>query len=264
MTKSVLSKLSNCYFPVKVVSQTTVEERQAQLVDNRTNGDGEPRTKETLRRLCLETSIMSSRAGSSLVELGHTKVICQVSVGADGNHALVETGVLQIRVVLVAGNMAPQSTVSTLDGNVRKQSLQTAQVDMEARIHAALLPALNLADYPKAVIQVELTILQNDGSLLSAGLMAATLALTDARVELYDIVTCCEVVVIGDNLLADPTLAEEQAASAKVTLAIMPNWKEVTLWQQSGPAPTDAMNLCRDGCRTLNRFLRQHLMEKEQ
>lgn len=120
------------------------------------------------------------------------------------------------------------------------------------------------------VLQVEITVLQNDGSLLSACIAASTLALMDARVELYDIVTCCQVVVInnGDGqspiLLADPTLAEEEAANATVTLALMPNWKEVTLWQQSGrPVPPAAMDLCRDGCRTLLRFLRQHLMDKE-
>jgi exosome complex component MTR3 len=271
MTRSVLS---NCYVPVKVVPQGTVEDRQSNLVKNRSNGDGEPRTKETLRRLYLETSILSTHAGSSLVELGHTKILCKVSIGTDGNHSLVETGVLLIRVDLIANfGTPPHPTVSSLDGNIKRQSHVTAQVDMEARIHTALLPALNLADYPKAVIQVDITILQNDGSILSASLLAATLALADARVDMYDLVTCCEVVALQDgDLLADPTLAEEQAASSKMALAIMPSntWKEVTLWQQSGPAPSVAdgmdamMNLCRDGCRTLHRFVRQHLVEKEQ
>jgi hypothetical protein len=72
MTRSVLS---NCYVPVKVAPQGTVEERQSKLVKNRSNGDGEPRTKDTLRRLYLESSILSTHAGSSLVELGHTKII---------------------------------------------------------------------------------------------------------------------------------------------------------------------------------------------
>ena len=271
MTRSVLS---NCYVPVKVAPQGTVEERQINLVKNRCNGDGKPRTKETLRRLCLETSILSTHAGSSLVELGHTKILCKVSIGTDGNHSLVETGVLLVRVDLIANfGMPPQPNVSSLDGNIKRQSHPAAQVDMEARIHTALLPTLNLSDYPKAVIQVDITILQNDGSILSASLLAATLALADARVDLYDLVTCCEVVVLRDgDLLADPTLAEEQAASAKLTLAIMPSnsWKEVTLWHQSGPAQSVAdgmdamMNLCRDGCRTLHRFVRQHLLDKEQ
>jgi len=259
------SILSNCYVPLTISPEkTTPKEWKDHLVQHRTNGDGESRTKEQLRRLCLETTILSSHAGSSLVELGHTKVLAKVSIGTDGNHSQVDTGVLQIRVDQVANfGMPPASTVSALDGNVKRSNSQTHQVDMEARIHAALLPALNLTEFPKIVLQVDITVLQNDGSLLSAGMAATTLALLDAGVELHDLVTCCQVVVIGKDLLADPTLEEEQAADATVTLALMPNWKEVTLWQQSGPAPAAAMDLCRDGCRTLLRFVRQHLIDKE-
>lgn len=297
--------LTNCYTPVKAVKPTTRGERQTYLVQNRTNGDGEPRTKETLRRLVLETSILTNYAGSSLVELGHTKVLGQLAISTDGNHALVETGVLLVRVNQVANLALPSSyssTVSSLDvahnnnsttTNRKPQSAQGGSVDLEARIHTALLPALHLVDYPKTVLQLDITVLQNDGSLLSASLLAATLAMADARVELYDLVTCCEVVVmncastatgdVGDGnagtnheLLVDPTLEEERAASAKITLAIMPQWKEVTLWQQSGcvsssmaaaqqgKAIEEAMKLCRDGCRTLHRFVRQHLLDKEQ
>lgn len=303
MTRCVLT---NCYTPVRAVKPTSVEERQTYLVQNRTNGDGEPRTKETLRRLVLETSILTNYAGSSLVELGHTKVLGQLTISTDGNHSLVETGVLLVRVNQVANLALPSSsssTVSSLDvahnnnSNSRKSnSAQGSSVDLEARIHTALLPTLHLADYPKTVLQLDITVLQNDGSLLSACMLAATLALADARVELYDLVTCCEVVVVvlmnnkNDvhhntanpdssqfELLVDPTLEEERAANAKITLAIMPQWKEVTLWQQSGgvsssiaeqqqqvTAIDEAMKLCRDGCRTLHRFLRQHLLDKEQ
>jgi exosome complex component MTR3 len=277
MTKSALS---NCYTPIKVAAATDDDAQPTSTLQDRTNGNGEPRTNETLRRLCLETSVLaSSKPGSSLVELGHTKILCHVSLGVDGNHAQVDTGVLLVRVSQAANfGMPPPSAVSTLDKGVSRNNSNKAalsqSVDMEARLHAALLPALNLADYRKTVIQLEIVVLQNDGSLLSACLLAATLALCDARVDLYDVVTCCEVVVVGATdsdsseliFLADPTLAEEEAASAKLTLAIMPNWKEVTLWQQSGAVPDldSAMNLCRDGCRTLQRFLRQHLMDKEQ
>ena len=298
--------LTNCYTPVRAVKPTTLEERQTYLVQNRTNGDGEPRTKETLRRLVLETSILTNYAGSSLVELGHTKVLGHLTISTDGNHSLVETGVLLVRVNQVANLALPSSsssTVSSLDvshnnnnNNSRKShSAQGSSVDLEARIQTALLPALHLADYPKTVLQLDITVLQNDGSLLSACMLAATLALADARVELYDLVTCCEVVVVvlmKDNqgahgtttnpnssshfeLLVDPTLEEERAANAKITLAIMPQWKEVTLWQQSGAVSSsmaeqqgqaieEAMKLCRDGCRTLHRFVRQHLLDKEE
>mmetsp|Transcript_19235 Transcript_19235/g.53619 ORF Transcript_19235/g.53619 Transcript_19235/m.53619 type:complete len:88 (+) Transcript_19235:390-653(+) len=46
-----------------------------------------------------------------------------------------------------------------------------------------------------------------------------------------------------------------------VCLAMTPNRKEVTLWSQSGrlsaEAASRAMELCRDGCRTMHGFLRE-------
>ena len=69
-------------------------------------------------------------------------------------------------------------------------------------------------------------------------------------------------------LLADPTEAEIEVADCVVTLAMLPNWKEVTLWEQTGngrlsqETTNAALNLCRDGCRTLHKFLREHLLEQ--
>jgi exosome complex component MTR3 len=85
-------------------------------------------------------------------------------------------------------------------------------------------------------------------------------------------------------LLADPTLEEMSIADSVITIGIMPNWKEVTLWEQwsggggdSGGDDVDtsntsilgavslettneAVNLCRAGCRTMHKFLREHLI----
>ena len=148
MTKSVLS---NCYALVRVAAAPEEGEQPTPISFNeRKNGDGETRTNETLRRLCLETSVLSSsKPGSSLVELGHTKIICNVLLCVDGNHAQVDTGVLLVRVSQAANfGMPPPSAVSTLDKGVNTRSntkaAQSQSVDMEARLHAALLPALNM------------------------------------------------------------------------------------------------------------------------
>jgi len=266
------SILSNCYAPLRATPTDLKKDETVSLADRRTNGDGASRTKEQLRRICLETSVLSSHAGSSLVELGHTKVLARASITTDGNHAQVDIGVLQVRCKQLPGlGMPTQSDVSALDGrhqsNNNKNNI-TQQLYLEDCLQAALSQSLRFEDYPKTVIEVELVVLQHDGSLLSACMAAATLALADARVQLYDLVTCCQVAVILEedgtqSSLADPNFEEEQAAVANVTLAIMPNWKEVTMWQQSGAAPQVALDLCQDGCRTMHRLLRQKLLESQ-
>ena len=70
------------------------------------------------------------------------------------------------------------------------------------------------------------------------------------------------------HAIADPTEDEILQASGVVTIALMPNWREVTVWDQFGKMPLDAstqaMELARDGCVTMHKFLKNCLMNDNQ
>jgi exosome complex component MTR3 len=280
MTRLASSTLSNCYVPLTVsVENKTLEERQAHLIASRSNGDGQSRGPDALRRLCLETSILSNASGSALVELGHTKVLCRVEGPITATDSFSNTnmdeGVLQciVKYIPIVG-INPQSSVgntaTTLDsqhasmGRINSATM-TLEADLSSNLHAALLPSVPLEQFPKCLLTVNVVILQDDGSALSACIVASSLALADANVELYDLVSSCAVAVLGSQIVADPTEEELAAADASVVLAILPSWKDVTLWQQLGKLSREqasqAVDLCQDGCRTLQRFMRQCLVE---
>jgi len=84
------AKLSNCYVPLplppsqvenvndndkKSSDESHDNKRKDRRYDGRSAG-------HELRRLCLETSVISSALGSSLVELGHTKILAEVHIAA--------------------------------------------------------------------------------------------------------------------------------------------------------------------------------------
>ncbi|KAL3936281.1 MAG: hypothetical protein SGARI_002623 [Bacillariaceae sp.] len=171
---------------------------------------------------------------------------------------------------------------TTLSMGKLNQEIVIQESGLSHQLTSSLRPVIPLEKYPKCTIVVKVTILQDNGSALSAAITASTLALVDARVELYDLVTSCTVAVvveaqgdgnsnnmdgddndIDENLgyLVDPTQEEASKAQAIICLAMTPNQKEVTLWSQSGRLSADmasqAMNLCRDGCRTYHKFLRE-------
>lgn len=281
MTRVTAATLSNCYVPLKASSDNSksLEERQAHLISTRSNGDGAKRGPIALRRLCLETSVLSTASGSALVELGHTKVLCRVEGPVTATDSYSNTnmdeGVLQcvVKYAPLVG-IKPQSsvgnTVTTLDSQQISMGRLNAvtmklESDLSSNVHAALLPSIPLNQFPKCLLTVSITILQDDGSALSTCILAASLALADANVELYDMTTSCTVAVLGSTLVADPTEDELSVADATVVLAIMPSWKDVTLWFQSGKlsgdVATQAVDLCRSGCRTLQRFMRQCLVD---
>ena len=287
--------LSNLYIPAVAstfLSESNEQQRRQKLLSNRSNGDGETRSNEGLRKVVLETSVLNGANGSSLVELGHTKVLCKVDCPlTDSNASVVDVGVVQCKVVFApffgrvqnqANSLLPLSSDGGAGGrtgggggmNPLRKANTLQEVDMETRIRDALLPSLDLSLYPKCVLKVQLTVLQDDGSALSACIVAASLAMADARIELYDLVTSCAVVSIaggGKNtcagttptIVADPDRDEEETADATVVLAMMPAWKDVTLWQQQGPTDgTQMIDLCRDGCRTVHRLMRQCLIDQ--
>lgn len=86
-------------------------------------------------------------------------------------------------------------------------------------------------------------ILENDGACLAAAINAAGLALANAAVPMYDIITACSVAVIGDKIFLDPTEAEEHLAITSpetktnhglITMSVLDELKQVADFHQIG------------------------------
>ena len=121
-------------------------------------------------------------------------------------------------------------------------------MEISSRLHDAISIAIPLELLRKSVLDVYVLLLQSDGSILPASIMAASLALSDAGVELFELVSACSVAVIParvstaeDNkcrnnqyhILTDPTKEEILRSESVITVAILPNWKEVAFWDAS-------------------------------
>jgi exosome complex component MTR3 len=274
------TRLSNCYVPQPVPTSSEQAKGEA-------SGKGR-RDREThaLRQLVLQSSAASpSASGTCLVELGHTKILCRVLAPLMANSPYLppsvqlsmDEGTLHCEVKYASQFAYPlatllASTVSSTDqtplSSGRMNSwIMTRETELSSRLSTALSSAIPLQAYPKCALLVQVTVLQDDGSLLSAALLGASVALGRARVDLLDTVTASSVALVrseDDAIWADPTLDESLQAKAVVTLAGWRGGKEVTLWEQSGdalsPEETNrALELCRDGCRTFQRFVREHL-----
>jgi ribonuclease PH len=286
------ARLSNCYVPLpQKVASSKKESGSADPSEPQKRIDD--RQSFELRRLCLETSVLTDALGSSLLELGHTKVICRVTIGTGES---VDVGTLDCKVQLAPhvgvnpitqrlqlATPALESASSKMFHSGRLHSqIVSRESYMSSQLHSALQASIRLDLFPKCSVCVRVTILQDDGSALSACITAATLALVDAKVPMYDLVTSCTVAVRlpdGDDekkdnddevvatYLADPTEREMLSADAFICLALTANHKEVTLWTQSGRLSSsmanDAVELGRNGCRTMHKFMRELWVSKD-
>lgn len=274
--------LTNCYVPQQVID----DDEPSSTSFPRSRADG--RQSHSLRQLVIQ----SSSKDSCLVELGHTKVLCHVRAPLTANSPLLpsginnnlqmDRGILHVECKYASQMSYPTSTLlassvqnadqgaqnNIMSAGKMNSWLMTRETELSSRLHTALSAAVCLEPFAKTCILVQLTILQDDGSVLPACVLASTVSLCLARVFLVDTVSACRVAIQGDgSLWADPTLQEEIAPNAKavVTLGLLPNSKQVTLWEQSGQAlsadeTNKAMDLCRDGCRTMQRFVREYLI----
>ncbi len=313
---SAKTTLTNCYTPTALKTQTykiSPSSRpcgggRSASKTTTTTTTTDTRSSNAIRRLCLDRSILASSTGSSIVELGHTKVLCSVhgprpatsSSLSSGSGEFQSSGVLncEIRYAPTFG-FKPETRVMTsatnLDGYAGSSSssgvgggggFASNDVELSLRLHDAISSSVPLDLLMKSVVDVFVMVLQDDGSVFAASVMAASMALCDAGVEVYDMVSACSVAIIhksipsvriddeddhGPNckdseyiLLADPDEEETLVADGVLTLALMSNWNEVTFWDQTGRLPpnvaAEAAELCRDGCNMMSKFVKETLI----
>lgn len=95
---------------------------------------------------------------------------------------------------------------------------KTPQTDSEEKsLSFALMRALQSAvcrhEFPNFQVDIFANVLQCGGSVLSAAITCAGLALADAGVPMFDIVTAATVGVCGDKYFLDPSQLEEEVCN---------------------------------------------------
>ncbi len=101
----------------------------------------------------------------------------------------------------------------------------------------ALMPVLNLEDYPNAVVDVFIELVETDAGSRCAGICAASIALADAGITMKDMVAAVSVGRVGDKLVVDLDGEEEhfeENEAADIPVAMTPLTGEVTLLQMDG------------------------------
>jgi exosome complex component MTR3 len=143
--------------------------------------------------------------------------------------------------------------------------VQAAERSCSAALQAALEASVQLDKFPKSAVDVYGIVLESGGSDTSALITAASMALADAHIELFDIVTACDVGLLKGRLLLDPSGQEAARQAGGLLLAMMPARNEVTQMRLEGDfsaAQTKAaMQLAMGGCLQLRQLVHAQLVQ---
>lgn len=132
----------------------------------------------------------------------------------------------------------------------------------------ALLPAIDLKDYPGSTIDIFIELVQTDSGTRCAGVCAAAMALADAGFIMKDLVSSIALGRIEDKIIVDATKEEEdyEGGMADVPVAMMPRTGKITLLQDDGNLTKDQLKeifeLASKVCKQISEVQKKALKEK--
>ena len=206
----------------------------------------------------MKVNVVGNADGSSKVSFGNTVAIVSVY----GPKELlpkylqeVSRGALRCRYM-----MAPFSVDERKSPGPDRRSIELSKV-----IRVALEPSIFLEEFPRAVIEVFIDIIQADGSTRVTGINAASLALATAGVHMRDLVSACSAGKIDGTLVVDLNGKEDNYGEADLVLAMMPGKKKVTLLQMDGLLTKDEviklLNMAKKNCEKIYEMQKKALKE---
>ncbi|MBI2136320.1 exosome complex exonuclease Rrp41 [Candidatus Woesearchaeota archaeon] len=104
-------------------------------------------------------------------------------------------------------------------------------------IEKAIVPVLDLGEFPNSVIDVFIELPQTDAGTRCAGICAASMALADAGLAMTDLVSAVSVGRVDDKVVVDLCYDEEaypDGPVADVPIAMLPNSGKISLLQMDG------------------------------
>jgi len=237
------------------------------------------RKDNELRELYAKVNVIKNADGSALFKIGKTRVIAAV-YGPRELHPrhLAEEDRAILRVYY---DMIPFSVPERKTPGPTRRSIELSLV-----IQRALESMIFLEEFPKAVIDVYIHVLQADAGTRVASLTAASLALANAGIPMRDILVGIAVGKVGERIVLDLNKKEEdydyeklkdleeyreyveyygKGKATDMPLAYSPKEDSFALLQMDGKVSKEDLEkmikLGKKGCKEIYEYLRKVLRE---
>ncbi len=216
---------------------------------------------DELRPMSAKVGIIPRADGSAMFQIGNTMAYAAVYGPRELHPKFLqnpETGILR-----VSYNMMPFSghgeRVRPGGGRRSKEICMVMQ--------NALLPVLDLRDYPNSVVDVFVELPQTDAGTRCAAITAAAMALADAGLEMKDMVAAIAAGRVEDKIVIDLNYHEDSHHDgADIPVAVLPNSGKVTLLQMDGEVTRDQIKECilkaREACKKIYELQKKALKDR--
>jgi len=206
-------------------------------MESRYNKRLDGRGFEETRPIIARAGVINKADGSAMFRIGRTTAYAAVYGPRELHPKHLQDpkkGVLRCNY-----NMMPFSAEERVRPGPSRRSREISMVTEKA-----LLPVVNLEDYPNAVVDVFIELIETDAGSRCAGICAASIALADAGIIMKDMVAAVSTGVIDHRIVIDLDGEEEHLADldvADIPIAMIPSTEEITLLQMDGKASKEEL-----------------------
>jgi len=211
-----------------------------------------------MRPVEAEAGMLKGATGSATIKFGDTYALAAVQ-GPRNLHPRFKQNPLKA-ILRTKYAMVPFSTKQRIRPGYSRRGTEISKV-----INEALSNVVFFDDYPKTVIDVFIEIIQADASTRCAGLTAASMALAQAGVPMRDLVSCCSVGKIQDQIVVDLYGIEDNFGQVDLAFASVGITNQVVLLQMDGIITreefTTMLKLANDTCKEIHKKQKEALEE---
>jgi exosome complex component RRP41 len=229
------------------------------LIEDGKRLDG--RGPDALRPIRIDAGPLHRADGSCYLEWGGNKIIAAVYGPKEAIPRHIQN---PTRAVINAKyNMASFSVSDRKRPGPDRRSREISKITSEALENVILTEM-----FPRAMIDVNIEVLDADAGTRCAGLTAAAVALADAGIPMTDIPVSCAAGKVDDTVVLDLMGEEDQQGQADLPIAIAPRTEDILLLQMDGHMTVaefdQALDLAMHGCRQISQMQKNALMQKYQ
>ena len=189
------------------------------------------RKANELRKITAKVGIIPNADGSAMFSFGNTVAIAAV-YGPRMLHPQhmqnPATGILRCNYDLLSFSVHDR----------KKPGPSRRSQEISKVTEWALLPVLDLKEFPNTVVDVQIYILQADASTRTAGINAASMALAHAGIPMKNLVCSVSIGKLDKDLVIDVNKAEEDfkdgEGATDMAIAKIANSNKFTLMQLDG------------------------------
>lgn len=220
------------------------------------------RKLDEMRQITAKAGVIKNADGSAMFKIGDTIAYAAVYGPRELYPKFLQDptkGVLRCKY-----NMMPFSG----SGERVKPGPSRRSTEISLVTEKALLPVLNLQEFPNAVVDVFIELPQTDAGTRCAGICAAAIALADAGISMRELISSVSVGKVNDKIMVDLTYEEESTEGevADIPVAFMPRSGKITLLQMDGEITKEqlisALELGKKACKKIYEIQKETLKEK--